>query len=500
MNSLNASLIEQLNALAKALATNDLDRLYGALERIAPAQLFSFPVMVAAIGVGKAPLVSFLATLGRENTTDTDRFESILDASLKAQRSGSDSDDSLLNLSALSAAIWNAYLGEAGDSAAGERAASLAEACADNEARWLAGSFLLNIGRPADALALLSQIRAELGEKTPPEIVGKIVTALHLCGDYAEAESFATDSLGVLQEKLRFDGEVQSEEVLLANSGGGADPVVSILCSTYNHERYIEKAIQGFLIQQTRFPFEILIHDDASTDGTADIVRKWHERYPTIIKPIFQSENQFSQGRRGFDLMLKRSRGRYIATCEGDDFWIKKDKLERQVSFLEANPDFVSTTHNYYVYDESKVGLGLWYRPELDEREFSARELMGLRRFLWHQTLVFRKLFDTLPPEREFAAMGDSFMTSYLGSFGKAMSFERFIGSVRRLNPYSIWTPLSANKKEYMRVKTRYALVRMYERMGKHQAVGDLKMLIQAAEIRASEKEALERESRSFAG
>jgi glycosyltransferase involved in cell wall biosynthesis len=116
-------------------------------------------------------------------------------------------------------------------------------------------------------------------------------------------------------------------------------PVVSILCATYNHVEYIQECIEGFLDQETRFPVEILIRDDASTDGTADIVRSYAERYPTLVKAILEKENTCSKGVRPSVCLMKDARGEFLALCEGDDYWLRRDKLELQVALLKDCPD-----------------------------------------------------------------------------------------------------------------------------------------------------------------
>ena len=100
------------------------------------------------------------------------------------------------------------------------------------------------------------------------------------------------------------------------------DILVSISCITYNHEKYIRDALEGFLMQKTDFKYEILIHDDASTDNTAKIIREYEEKYPDLIKPIYQKENQWSKGnyRISSTFNIPRAKGKYIAFCEGDDF------------------------------------------------------------------------------------------------------------------------------------------------------------------------------------
>lgn len=116
---------------------------------------------------------------------------------------------------------------------------------------------------------------------------------------------------------------------------------VSICCITYNHAPFIRKCLDGFLMQQCDFEYEILIHDDASTDGTIEIIREYELKYPAVIKPIIQTENQYSQGVRGINFIYNfpRARGEYIAMCEGDDFWIDPHKLSKQVLFMERNSD-----------------------------------------------------------------------------------------------------------------------------------------------------------------
>lgn len=123
------------------------------------------------------------------------------------------------------------------------------------------------------------------------------------------------------------------------------DPLVSVCCITYNHENYIRDAIEGFLMQKTDFPFEIIIHDDASTDATADIIREYERKYPDIIKPIYQTENQYSKGEKVTLFTFKAARGKYIALCEGDDYWIDPLKLHKQITEMEKHPECYISFH-----------------------------------------------------------------------------------------------------------------------------------------------------------
>lgn len=137
-----------------------------------------------------------------------------------------------------------------------------------------------------------------------------------------------------------------------------SDICVSIVCNSYNHGKYIERAIDGFLMQKTNFKYEILIHDDASTDNTVTIIERYAKEYPELIKPILQTENQYQ---KGVDINMiyqyPRAKGKYIALCEGDDYWIDEYKLQKQVDAMEKNSSVDMCAHSAYIYqNEKKIG------------------------------------------------------------------------------------------------------------------------------------------------
>ena len=120
---------------------------------------------------------------------------------------------------------------------------------------------------------------------------------------------------------------------------------VSIICNAYNHELYIRDALEGFVMQRTSFAFEVLVHDDASTDKTADIIREYEAKYPDIIKPIYQTENQYTKG--GVSRFQEpRIKGKYVAFCEGDDYWTDPYKLQKQYDVMEAHPEVDICAHS----------------------------------------------------------------------------------------------------------------------------------------------------------
>lgn len=138
----------------------------------------------------------------------------------------------------------------------------------------------------------------------------------------------------------------------LMDEGMINNPLVSICMVTFNHGKWIEKAINGVLIQKTDFPFELVIGDDASTDATRKIIEDFQFKEPSIVKAAFNTLNLGLA--KNFSLALNRCRGRYIAICEGDDFWTDPTKLQKQIDFLESNPDCVITSHNFSTLHESE--------------------------------------------------------------------------------------------------------------------------------------------------
>ena len=126
-------------------------------------------------------------------------------------------------------------------------------------------------------------------------------------------------------------------------------PVVIIWCLAYNQKDFIRDALDGFVMQETNFPYEVIVHDDCSTDGTTEIIQEYAKNYPDVIKPIIETENQWQKGGLKHIIHLmneKYRRGKYIAFCEGDDYWTDPHKLQKQVDLLETNPDYSMCFHS----------------------------------------------------------------------------------------------------------------------------------------------------------
>ncbi len=147
---------------------------------------------------------------------------------------------------------------------------------------------------------------------------------------------------------------------------------VTIFCIVYNSRQYIQQCLDAFLKQKTNYKFEIVIHDDASTDGTKEIIENYSKKYPDIIRPFYEEENQYSKGNitKIIKELYKKSKGKYLAQCDGDDYWCDEYKLQKQVDFMEAHPDYVLCYHPakmIYVDEEREpviIGKSTYKNPQ----------------------------------------------------------------------------------------------------------------------------------------
>ena len=239
------------------------------------------------------------------------------------------------------------------------------------------------------------------------------------------------------------------------------EPMVSICTTTYQHALYIEKALDSFLMQKTTFPFEILIHDDVSTDGTIEILKRYAEKYPEIVKPLFEEENQYSKGvpiNETFN--FPRAKGKYIALCEGDDCWLDENKLQAQVDYMEAHPDCTFCFTNGTITDVSGNAPDRPFVPYYEEErpwfseEDRSYELGEMTRLSFVPTASFlfpRAVWEKLQEEysRKMCEHGDLKMRLYFTSEG----YGRYIhmnSCLYRQNvagsAFQVWRKESAEK------------------------------------------------------
>ena len=173
-------------------------------------------------------------------------------------------------------------------------------------------------------------------------------------------------------------------------------PLVTIRCLAYNHALFIEKTLDGFLMQETSFPFEIVVHDDASTDGTAAIIESYQKKYPSIIKALYEKENLYSKGDGSLARVMDSfMRGKYIALCEGDDYWTDKMKLQMQIDALEEHKDYMASGCGFIVKEDNKPDCDYTIYKAGQESFVFGIEDYGKNWYLKTLTCVYRKeVFD----------------------------------------------------------------------------------------------------------
>ena len=231
--------------------------------------------------------------------------------------------------------------------------------------------------------------------------------------------------------------------------------MVSVLCLTYNHEPFIRKCLEGFVSQKTDFPYEVLIHDDASTDKTADIIREYEVKYPDIIKPIYQTENQHSKGVRITNTYnIPRAKGKYLAWCEGDDYWCDENKLQTQFDYMESHPDCTFCAHQALIkdlYSGNSRPLALFDKT----CDFSFDEVMtsGVR-FATNSFFVRKEIHVTMPKLFESKSFGDKQVVMY----NTLQGYCHFIEDT--MSVYNFGTPGSFNDNNYFNLKKRCAFLK----------------------------------------
>lgn len=248
------------------------------------------------------------------------------------------------------------------------------------------------------------------------------------------------------------------EEILNLWSDSKGKYMVSICCTAYNHELYIEDAITGFLMQETNFPFEILIHDDASTDHTKKIIEKYEKKYPQIIKPIYQTENQYSQGKRiNYTFNYTRAKGKYIALCEGDDYWTHKDKLQKQVDVLENNEQLMLCIHATSVLNvtENIITSNKVNQGSTGDLFYAVDVINGGGDFGHTSSFVFRRDMIVEPPQWFLEApSGDTPLRLLSGHLGAIYYLDENM-SVYRKGIDGSWTNRIQDDKKYVSHWTR---------------------------------------------
>jgi len=246
-------------------------------------------------------------------------------------------------------------------------------------------------------------------------------------------------SRSYLEKPIRLTDQVWPE---------GTVPVVSVFSWVYNHVEFIRESIDSILMQETTFPVEIIIHDDASTDGTAEIILEYQKIYPQLFRNILQKDNQWSQGKCVVRPLFEMPRGEYIALTHGDDYWTDSKKLETQFQYMLVNQDCVGCFHQSRLVDENnqtiKDTLGQFRRKKYDS--FEAFQDLGSSYAT--NSLFFRNIFDKPLPEWYIKKPNDMALEVLLTQFGRLGFIDCNMSDYRK-HSGGVWSQTSVDMQYF---------------------------------------------------
>lgn len=242
-------------------------------------------------------------------------------------------------------------------------------------------------------------------------------------------------------------------------------PLVSIASITYNHEQYIAQAIESWLMQNVNFPIEIVIGDDCSADNTPLIIKEFQKKHPELIRIISTERNVGMMP--NFIRTLEACKGKYIALCEGDDYWTDPNKLQVQVDFLKTNPDFVMSYHDTTVVDDDGDLIQNSALRNEYKKDYSKTELIH-----GNHTVTCSRVFKNVPIKFNKKIIkipgADVALSSLLGDYGKGKYHEELAGAASyRVHENGIYSGKEKFYKMWHYFKTRYFLGKYYDGIGK---------------------------------
>lgn len=221
-------------------------------------------------------------------------------------------------------------------------------------------------------------------------------------------------------------------------------PLLSVAIAAYNHEKYISQAIEGVLRQKTNFSIELIIGEDCSTDKTREICLSYQEKFPETIKVLCPERNLGAH--ENFVVIFSRCRGKYTALCEGDDYWTDCSKLQKQVDFLEANPDYAICFHAVTVIYEDET-RSAHLSPAAKPNDTTVFEDLAKENFIPTPSCVFRNaLFEKYPEWYYEVSLGDWILNLLVAQHGKIKYIDEAMG-VYRIHGQGAWGKNAIQKR-----------------------------------------------------
>lgn len=252
---------------------------------------------------------------------------------------------------------------------------------------------------------------------------------------------------------------------LRARDFDGSDPVTVSICTiTFNHAPFIAQCIEAFLDQRCDFKVEIIIYDDASTDGTADIVREYAKKYPTIIKPILSERNLFSLGVNPYyAFTFPAARGAFIAICDGDDYWTESGKLAKQVEVMQSDPGIAITYGR--VFGDPGGNRTIPFSAGM-ERDLSPVELQSFPAINTATTCFRNPNLEVAPQFLRYSPIGDQTVWAIVGGMGRGHFMESLAPVGYRIHSGGIFSQVDTNRKHYMSSIARLCIAAYHDQNG----------------------------------
>ena len=240
---------------------------------------------------------------------------------------------------------------------------------------------------------------------------------------------------------------------------------LTIVTTTYNQEKYIGQALESFINQKTNFPYEVLISDDCSTDKTREIIEQYRCKYPDIIKPIYRKKNLGPM--KNFIQTLSEVKSQYVALCDGDDFWTDSYKLQKQVDFLDQNPEFAICFHQTKIFFEDQSNEEQIY-PSGIPIETELNDLVTLSNYIPANTVVYRWKFSdkSMSIKEEFPddiVPGDYYIHLLHAQKGKIHYIPEIMSAYRRHFEGMWWLNATEDGKEQFSIKYGKKLLNFYD-------------------------------------
>ncbi len=233
-------------------------------------------------------------------------------------------------------------------------------------------------------------------------------------------------------------------------------PKVSVICPTYNQEKYIRESLDGFISQKTDFDLEVIVADDCSTDKTPQIIEEYAKNHPAVIKPVIRKKN-IGVG-ANFKETLQVARGKYIAICEGDDYWTDPEKLQLQADFLDSNPDYALCFHPVkVVFENSEQETSIYPDPQ-EKIKFTVESLLQKNYIQTNSVMYRRQSYEKMPVD---ILPIDWYLNLYHAQFGKIGFLDKTM-SVYRRHSGGIWWDTHENKDRFWQ-KNGLAHLAMYK-------------------------------------